>query len=144
MLCRSNGVRYKDPCSDGIFIIIRGLTFVDSIILLNDGIFDYSFNGNFFHTRSSKLPSTVEAAYFIRADMDLCLNPFIFCNKRSISSKDEGDVKYSTNQTSHAALQLNSTSLSSISKLGIKTYKNSLKYRELIRKDNNGKVGVYC
>jgi group I intron endonuclease len=31
-----------------------------------------------------------------------------------------------------------------IRKLGIKTYENPLEYRELIRKDNNGKVGVYC
>lgn len=141
MLYRSNGVRFKDPCLDGIFIIICGLIPEYSIILLNDDIFVYLFYGNFFHTRSPKLPST-EVAHFIRTDTDL-LNPFIFCNKRSFSSK-EGDVKYSTNQTSLAALQLNSTSLSSISKLGIKTYKNPLKYRELIRKDNNGKVGVYC
>lgn len=35
-------------------------------------------------------------------------------------------------------------SLVSISKLGIKTYENPLESRELIRKDNNGKVGVYC
>jgi hypothetical protein len=35
-------------------------------------------------------------------------------------------------------------SLSSISKLGLKTYENPQESRELIRKDNNGKVGVYC
>lgn len=35
-------------------------------------------------------------------------------------------------------------SLASISKLGVNTYENPLDSRELIRKDNQGKVGVYC
>lgn len=58
---------------------------------------------------------------------------FCLCQKRLFSSGNT-DINDITN----------SISLSSISKLGIKTYENPLESRELIRKDNNGKVGVYC
>lgn len=36
------------------------------------------------------------------------------------------------------------SAISAISKLGAKVYVNPVESRELIRKDNNGKVGVYC
>lgn len=38
----------------------------------------------------------------------------------------------------------NCNSISAISKLGVKFYENPKECRELIRKDNKGKVGVYC
>ena len=52
-----------------------------------------------------------------------------------------------TNIISHGVVSQSSDtvfSISSISKLGLKTSENPQESRELIRKDNNGKAGVYC
>nr|YP_009262017.1 GIY-YIG endonuclease [Chrysoporthe austroafricana]AMX22092.1 GIY-YIG endonuclease [Chrysoporthe austroafricana] len=60
---------------------------------------------------------------------------FGLCKKRSFSLGGSGAaIKDNTN----------CISISSISELGIKTYENPKESRELIRKDNNGKIGVYC
>ena len=66
-------------------------------------------------------------------------------NKRLFSSKC--GIGNNTDNSSHSEVSQPCGivfSLSSISKLGIKTYENPRDSRELIRKDNNGKVGVYC
>jgi group I intron endonuclease len=70
---------------------------------------------------------------------------FGLCKKRLFSSKS--DLENNTNKSSYGVVSQPSGtvfSLSSISKLGLKTYENPQESRELIRKDNNGKVGVYC
>lgn len=55
------------------------------------------------------------------------------CKKRSFSS---GSLDIKDNS--------NSISISTISKLGVKTYKYPVKSRKFIRKEYKGKAGVYC
>ena len=50
------------------------------------------------------------------------------------------DTSYPNNTNGNSV----SSSFSHISKLGISTYKDPKNSCELIRKDNNNKVGVYC
>ena len=66
-------------------------------------------------------------------------------NKRLFSS-GSGNKPNNSLHGLDVVSQLSDTvfSLSSISKLGLKTYENPQESRELIRKDNNEKVGVYC
>ena len=77
--------------------------------------------------------SLFNSSFYCRKKQDLSSLIFCLCQKRFFSSGNT-DINDITN----------SISLSSISKLGIETSENPLESRELIRKDNNGKVGVYC
>ena len=65
--------------------------------------------------------------------LEFSLFAFGLCKKWSFNSKGDGDIKDNTNKTSNLCvpLQLYGTaaSLSSISKLGLKTYENPLESR---------------
>lgn len=72
-------------------------------------------------------------AFYCLKDKGFSLIRLGLCKKRSFSS---GSLDINNNS--------NSISISTISKLGVKTYENPEKSRELIRKDNYGKTEVYC
>ena len=80
------------------------------------------------HSRSSSY-----RAFYCLRERGFSLIRFGLCKKRSFSS---GILDINDNS--------NSISISTISKLGVNTYENPEKSRELIRKDNYGKAGVYC
>lgn len=128
--------RYKDPCLDGIFITICCLTPHNYTVALNKVLISneertliFSYNSKFF---------LMEHKFSYPLAFDLC-------KKRLFSSKR--DLENNINKSSYGAVSQPSQtvfSLSSISKLGLKTYENPKESRGLIRKDNSGKVGVYC
>ena len=71
---------------------------------------------------------------------------FGLCQKRPFSSTIISNSDNSLNNIVSGKSKSDGAEVSftSISKLGTKVYVNPVESRELIRKDNNGKVGVYC
>ena len=80
------------------------------------------------HSRSSSY-----RAFYCLRERSFSLIRFDLCKKRSFNS---GSLDINDNS--------NGISISTISKLGVKTYENPQESRNLIRINNNVKVGVYC
>ena len=108
---------YKDSYSDGIFTIIRCLISTDCNFYLTGAVR--------LRRENTLVPShsLLYSRFYSRKKQGLSSLIFCLCQKRIFSSGNT-DINDITN----------SISLSSISKLGIETYENSLEYRELIRK----------
>lgn len=68
---------------------------------------------------------------------------YLFCEASEARSKKQQKRLFSSGN-SFINDNTNSFTLPSISKLGVKTYENPGESRDLIRKDNSGKIGVYC